>query len=523
MNDVPIAAAFLAGLVSFLSPCVLPLVPGYISMLSGIGMEQLRKGEVPRSGLFSSALAFVFGFSAVFISFGASASAVGHFLLQNRGLLSPIAGALILLFGLHLLGVLVKLNLRAGIILGVVLVAFGIAAAVRHAPLFAGLGAVHFFSLSLIGFFGPTMARWLNRDVHLRNSVAQPGLWSGFFLGFAFAFGWTPCIGPILATVLALAAASDTIGRGVLLLAVYSAGLAIPFLLTALGISKFMVFYKNFRKYLHAVEIFSGALLLFVGGLVFVNKLTWLAGKLSFLNSIVAWLESALTTTMSGKIFWLFAGVIALAVAAFFLYKNRAAITSSSGRKTVLIVATVVVLIFVTVFADRATRPSTQAASIPNTHGLPPDDSRSIGIPAPEVTFKDLDDKDVPLSAYKGKVVLVNFWATWCEPCQVEIPDLIQIQQKYADKGFTILGVDVDDEGKAAVAPFVAKERYNVNGQKVPFNYPIYLGNDATADKFGGLLGYPTSVLISRDGKQVKRITGMTTFEELAAAIDAQL
>jgi len=284
MNDVSLAGAFLAGLVSFLSPCVLPLVPGYISMLSGIGMEQLRKGEVPSSGLFTSALAFVAGFSAVFISFGASASAVGSFLRQNRALLAPLAGALILLFGLHLIGALIKLNLRTGIILGVILVALGLVAYLRHTQLFAGLGASHFFSLSLVGFFGPAMARWLNRDVHLRSSATQPGIWSGFLLGFAFAFGWTPCIGPILATVLALAAASDTIARGVLLLAVYSAGLAIPFLLTALGISQFMIFYKNFRKYLHAVELFSGALLLFVGGLVFVNKLTWLSSKLTFLN-----------------------------------------------------------------------------------------------------------------------------------------------------------------------------------------------------------------------------------------------
>jgi cytochrome c-type biogenesis protein len=521
MNDVPIAAAFLAGLVSFLSPCVLPLVPGYISMLSGIGMEQLRKGEVPRSGLFSSALAFVVGFSVVFISFGASASAVGHFLLQNRALLSPVAGALILLFGLHLLSILIKLTPRMGVLLGVILVGLGAVSVLRHAPLFAGLGAIHFFSLSLIGFFGPAMARWLNRDVHLRNNVSQPGIWSGFFLGFAFAFGWTPCIGPILATVLALAAASDTIGRGVLLLAVYSAGLAIPFLLTALGISKFMVFYKNFRKYLHAVEVFSGALLLFVGGLVFLNKLTWLASKLAFLQTTVTYLESGLTAALAGKSFGLFFGIAVLAVVIFFLYRNREALTSSSGRKTVLIVATVVVLIVVTVLADRATRATNQTSA--NNHGVPADDSKSIGIPAPEVTFKDLNDMDVPLSSYKGKVVLVNFWATWCEPCQVEIPDLILIQQKYAEKGFTILGVDVDDEGKAAVAPFVTKTRYNVNGQKLPFNYPIYLGNDATADKFGGLLGYPTSVLISRDGKQVKRITGMTTYDELAAAINAQL
>jgi cytochrome c-type biogenesis protein len=295
MTDVSLAAAFIAGLVSFLSPCVLPLVPGYISMLSGIGMEQLRQGQQPRGGLFASALSFVVGFSVVFISFGASASAVGTFLLKNRGMLAPIAGALILLFGLHLVGALVKLSFRTGFILGTLLVILGVVSILHHGPLFLGLGWVHFFSLSLIGFFGPALAKWLNRDVHLRSTSTKPGLFSGFFLGFAFAFGWTPCIGPILATVLALAAASDTIARGILLLAVYSAGLAVPFLLTALGIGQFLKFYQRFRKYLHAVELLSGALLLFVGALVFVNKLTWLAGKLSFLNDAVLWLEKALT------------------------------------------------------------------------------------------------------------------------------------------------------------------------------------------------------------------------------------
>src|SRR5205085_3309052 len=193
------------------------------------------------------------GFSVVFISFGASASAVGTFLRQNRSLLAPIAGALILLFGLHLLGILVKLTVRAGLIVGALLAALGAVALLRGGTLFAGLGAVHFFSLSLIGFFGPAMTRWLNRDVRLRTAGTQPGIWSGFLLGFAFAFGWTPCIGPILATVLALAAASDTIARGVLLLAAYSAGLAVPFLLTAVGIGQFLKFYQRFRKHLHAV------------------------------------------------------------------------------------------------------------------------------------------------------------------------------------------------------------------------------------------------------------------------------
>jgi cytochrome c-type biogenesis protein len=297
MNDVSLLGAFLAGLVSFLSPCVLPLVPGYISMLSGIGMEQLRQGQPPRAGLFASSLSFVIGFSVVFISFGASASAVGTFLQSHRSLLAPVAGALILLFGLHLIGVLIKLTVRTGIIIGAVLAGLGVIAVLRGAPLVFGLSAVHFFSLSLVGFFGPPMTRWLNRDVRLHTTSSQPGIWSGFLLGFAFAFGWTPCIGPILTAVLFLAARSDTIARGIFLLAVYSAGLAVPFLLAASLIGQFLRFYQRFRKHLHTVEVFSGGLLFFVGALVFVNRFTWLVGKLNFLSPVVLWLEKSLTGT----------------------------------------------------------------------------------------------------------------------------------------------------------------------------------------------------------------------------------
>ncbi|MGD0403002.1 MAG: cytochrome c biogenesis protein CcdA [Candidatus Acidiferrales bacterium] len=281
---VSVFAAFVAGLVSFLSPCVLPLVPGYISMLSGIGVEQLKEGQTPRAGLLTSALAFVLGFSIVFITFGASASAVGSFLVRNRSLLAPLAGALIILFGLHLVGWLSKISLRAGFVIGIILVAAGIAFNLR--PGIAGhtLKAVHFYSVALIFLLGPAMTRWLNRDVHFRNLGGQPGIVSGFLMGFAFAFGWTPCIGPILAGVLAIAATRETIGEGVFLLACYSAGLAIPFLVTALGIGGFLKFYQRFRRHLHTVEVFSGVLLIAVGGLVFMNRLIWLSGKLTFLN-----------------------------------------------------------------------------------------------------------------------------------------------------------------------------------------------------------------------------------------------
>src|ERR1700681_1238836 len=127
LMDVSVFTAFVAGLVSFLSPCVLPLVPGYISMLSGIGVEQLQEGEGASGHLLSSAVAFVLGFSIVFITFGASASAVGSFLVRNRNLLAPIAGALIILFGLHLIGWLAQISLRAGFVIGIILIAVGVA------------------------------------------------------------------------------------------------------------------------------------------------------------------------------------------------------------------------------------------------------------------------------------------------------------------------------------------------------------------------------------------------------------
>lgn len=192
-------------------------------------------------------------------------------------------------------------------------------------------------------------------------------------------------------------------------------------------------------------------------------------------------------------------------------------------KKTLLVVSTVVALIIGTYFADKATRIKTRVPDAVEKAGAADPDDQNNGEPEPQLTLKDLNGVDVSLSDYKGKVVLVNFWATWCEPCRIEIPWLIEMQQKYGPQGFVILGVALDEEGKSKVAPFVAKERFDVNGTKEPMSYTILIGNEDAADKFGGLFGYPTSILISRDGKQVKRITGMISYDEMAKAIEAQL
>jgi len=188
-------------------------------------------------------------------------------------------------------------------------------------------------------------------------------------------------------------------------------------------------------------------------------------------------------------------------------------------KKILIIVGTVAVLILLTWYADKATRLKVQSASNPASQPT----FSAEGKLEPDLKLKDLDGKEVSLADYKGKVVFLNFWATWCDPCLVEIPWLIDMQTKYAAREFTVVGVAMDDEGKSVVAPFIAKERFDVHGQQLPMGYPILLGTDEAADKFGGILGYPTSFLISRDGRIVTKFQGLKSSDELLKAIEAQL
>lgn len=235
-HQLSIPIALVAGLVSFMSPCVLPLVPGYISMLSGASIEELKSGaDAALVGrIFRNSLAFVIGFSLVFMGLGAFAASVGSFVKTHLFVFNVIAGAIIIVFGLHLTGLI-------------------------RIPL-------------------------LYREARLDAAAPRRGLVGSFLLGFAFAFGWTPCIGPILAGILAVAATRDTLFQGVFLLAVYSAGLAIPFLLTGLALTQFLKFYAGFRKHLQTVEVASGVLLIGLGILIALNRLTALSGYLTFLN-----------------------------------------------------------------------------------------------------------------------------------------------------------------------------------------------------------------------------------------------
>jgi thiol-disulfide isomerase/thioredoxin len=151
--------------------------------------------------------------------------------------------------------------------------------------------------------------------------------------------------------------------------------------------------------------------------------------------------------------------------------------------------------------------------------------SGASGTAAPEasVMIPNVDGSTVSVDQYKGKVVLVNFWATWCEPCKTEIPWLIEFNHKYGPKGLVILGVAMDDDGKKVVEPWVKMQRFDVKGTQDPMDYPILLGNDKIADKFGGILGLPTSMLYSRDGRKIKTIVGLINYDDLTKTLDREL
>ena len=236
MSSLPLPiAAFVAGLISFLSPCVLPLVPGYVSLISGVGVEELKsqEGQLLRRVMFNSTM-FILGFSIVFIALGAISTSIGQLLGMYKSRLAIIAGVVIIVFGIHLTGL------------------FQIKA--------------------------------LLADKRLHSVKGGNTPWGAFVIGFAFAFGWTPCVGPILAGILTLAAAQDTVIKAMLLLAVYSAGLAVPFLATSLGIERFLKFYTRFRSHMHALEVASGVLLIVLGGLLVFGRFNVISNYLSFLN-----------------------------------------------------------------------------------------------------------------------------------------------------------------------------------------------------------------------------------------------
>jgi cytochrome c-type biogenesis protein len=226
MADIALPAVFMAGLISFLSPCVLPLAPPYLTYLAGASIDQMTGETVDqavRRRAVLAALLFVLGFATVFILLGATASVLGRTLREHLDLLTTVAGMAIIIMGLHFLGV---------------------------------------FRIGL-----------LHREARFQGPAAR-GMWSAYLMGLAFAFGWTPCIGPVLAAVLSVAGREESVGRGAILLAVYSAGLGVPFLLAAFAMRPFLRLLSRFRGHLGTVEKVMGGLLVLTGVAFLTGSMT---------------------------------------------------------------------------------------------------------------------------------------------------------------------------------------------------------------------------------------------------------
>lgn len=227
-GSIGLAVAFAAGILSFLSPCVLPLVPSYVSFVAGVGLEELEAGERSvRRTAFLHAVVFVLGFSVVFMALGASASYLGQLLSEHRVWITRIGGVLVVLFGLHLLGL--------------------------------------------------TPLRFLDRERRVHLQEKPLGYAGTFLVGLTFGAGWTPCIGPVLGGIMTLAATRERLLDGVQLLGVYSAGLALPFLLSALALTRFLTAFRRYRRFVPWAERASGALLVLVGVLLFSGHFTAIA------------------------------------------------------------------------------------------------------------------------------------------------------------------------------------------------------------------------------------------------------
>ena len=388
VSFINILIAFAGGLLSFLSPCVLPLVPGYISLMSGVSIDHL-KGEAggnSRRAVIANSLAFNAGLSVIFLALGGTAGLLGAAIINNVWV-RVIGGLVIIVFGLHLIGLL--------------------------------------------------KIKYLYKDTRQFSNEKPRGMLGSLTLGIAFAAGWTPCIGPILGGIIGLAATSGGWKSGLLLSAFYSAGLAVPFLVTGLAINQFLSFYSKFRRHLHKVEVVSGIILILIGILVMSNRVTLLAS--SRLAAIIPNLESLLHL---------------------------------------------------------------RGAEAP-----PPPINQTYN-PAPDVQFTKLDGSPLKLKDLRGRVVLLNFWATWCIPCRSEIPSLSAMQKDLDSRGLSVIGVSYDD-----TADLIQQFQ-----KDIPQSYQIVLGGREVGSQLPAS-PLPTTYIIDRQGRIREKLIGERTREAFEASI----
>ena len=420
-ENISVLLAFGAGLLSFLSPCVLPLIPSYLCVIGGFSSPaSLENPGAYRPHLVARTAAFILGFSAVFIALSIVFAVAFSLMSGVSRWINLISGAVVILLGLHII--------------------------------------FDFFS-------------FLNYEKRPRLTASPRGLAGAALAGAAFGAGWTPCVGPVLGSILLLAAQSGGVPQAALYLASYAAGLGIPFLLASLFFNTFMKTSVRLRRHLPLIRRVSGALLVVVGVLI-------VTGRYQALNALAAQWQNNKAAAAPPK---------------------TAAITKTAAPRE-------------DGAAIAANGFSAELVQAFNAAGLP---VLKEGIATLDFTLPLLDGTSQSLAALRGQVVFLNFWATWCGPCRMEMPSMEAVYRRLKDRPFTILAVNLGERADV-VSKFMRE--YNLT-------FPVALDSSGETGMLYGAQSIPTTYLIDKRGLFVSRIVGSIDWneEKIIAAFEALL
>lgn len=420
-TSIPVFTVFIQGLLSFFSPCVLPLLPLYISYFSGGASKIDENGNIiyPKGKIFLNTIFFVLGISLTFFILGFSFTAFGRFLNAHQLMFARVSGIIMILFGLY-----------------------------------------------QFGLFGKDKTLEKERRLNLDFSKFGTGILSAFILGFTFSFSWTPCIGPIMSSVLLMASSSATILKSILLIGVYVLGFIIPFLLTGLFTASILSFFKRHQNIVkYTVKI--GAILLILMGIMTAT---------GFMNGISSYLSKFAPVGQS--------------------YDNTSSDKEENNSKEK---------------ANENTETKETNKSTENDK----EETKQLS-PAIDFTLVDQNGNTHKLSDYKGKTVFLNFWATWCPPCRAEMPDIQKMYEDYGKntKDLIVLGVAGTNVGNET-DPKGVSEFLNQNS----YSYPVVMDEGGSLASKYGVRAFPTTFMINADGNVFGYVTGSLNAHALESIV----
>lgn len=431
-TGISAVTVFVQGLLSFFSPCVLPLVPLYLGYLAGglnMGTEGDRPGRKERLKLFFRVLCFTLGISGAFFVLGLGASAAGSFFNENRMLFARIGGILVILFGLYQLGV-----------------------------------------------FGSSKMLGSEHRLPLRLEKMTMSPITALIMGFAFSFAWTPCVGPALTSVLLMAGSAESGAKGFLLIGVYTLGFILPFLAAGIFTAGLLKWFKKHMKVVRYTVRAGGVLMILMGILMFTGKMNDITGYLSSVSQQSVEADDDRTEESGGK-------------------DDSENEGGSSGNG------------------------SEDAADGKEDSASAQDDQT---VRAYEFELSDQFGNVHRLDDYKGKVIFLNFWATWCGPCRNEMPEIQKLYEEYAAQGedaeVAVIGVAGPGMGGEG-----SKEEITAFMEENGYTYPVLM--DETGDMFSyyGISAFPTTFMIDREGNVYGYVSGQLTEDIMRSIIDQTL